>query len=176
MMILSLDLGTKVGYYKEGDAKAYTINLGKGDKRFYNFMMFLYNEFNKDYPPTKIIYEGANFQKAWAGIFWHGLLGVLKAMSEAKKIPIEPIHVMTMKSRFLDKKSYTEEDCLKIVEDRNFLIKYKGKGGKTVFVKKKKAPIMARCEDLGIEFDDDNAADSFGVYYTYKKLHEKDNN
>lgn len=169
-MILSLDLGTKLGYYKEGDMKAYTINLGKGDERFSNFIMFLFSEFNKDYPPTKIIYEGAAHQQGMAMPLYHGLVGVLKAFSIQKGIQPEAVHAMTMKKVFTGKGKWKPEECMKIAEERDFKSKYKG--GKAVF--SKKSPIMAKCEDLKIEFDDDNASDAFGVYYTYKELHNND--
>ena len=114
-----------------------------------------------------IVYEGAAHQKGMAMPLYHGLVGVLKDFCIGESIPYKDIHAMTMKKVFTGKGRWTPEECMRIAEQRKF--KERGfKGGKAVF--SKKSPIMARCEDLGIEFDDDNASDSFGVYYTYMEL------
>jgi hypothetical protein len=170
-MILSLDISTKLGYYKEGESRAHTINLGKGDKRFENLYCKLEDLcenhiYDSTDTPYKIVYEGAAHQKGFATPLSHGLVGVLKAFCFRHDIELESIHAMTVKRIFLDKPSYTKEDCLQIAEERDFKSKYKG--GKTVF--QKKAPMMAKCEDLGIEFDDDNSADAYAVYYTYREM------
>lgn len=163
-MILALDLGTKLGYYREGWSKALTENLGKGDERFKNLYRFLRIT---NQHVHKIVYEGAAHQKGMAMPLYHGLVGVLKAYCQEEGIELEAIHAMTMKKVFTGKGRWKSEECLKIAEDRKF--KEKGfKGGKAVF--SKKSPVMARCEDLGIEFDDDNSADAYGVYYTYMEV------
>ena len=174
MTVLSLDLGTKLGSYVEDMTEAITFNLGKGDERFRKFDGVLgYNVRNLEaqgYTLDMIVYEGAAHQKGFAMPLYHGLVGVLKCFCEYNDIELVAIHAMTVKKSFTGKGKWSEDECMAIAEERKFKERYKG--GKVVFGKK--SPIMARCEDLGIEFDSDNAADAYAVYHTYKKIKEQD--
>ena len=91
---------------------------------------------------THIAYEDAAFQQGAAIPIYHGLVGILKAYCLHNDIPLYGIPVGTIKKCFT------------------------GKGNTN------KAGMMARCDALGIEYDDDNGSDAYAVYYTYKKLYE----
>jgi len=137
-MILALDLGTKLGTYRDDWAgEAWTKDLGKGDERFFNFLGFLYGDSNCDI----IVYEQAAFQRGHAIPIYHGLVGVLKAFCMANEIEHVGIPVGTIKKCFTGK----------------------GNCGKK--------EIMDKCDTLGIGYEDDNSADAYAVYYTYKKLY-----
>ena len=138
-MILALDIGTNLGVYVEGNAPQ-TISLGKGDERFFNFWKFLKeNRFHYDV----IVYEQAAFQQGNAIPIYHGLIGVLKAFSLYKSIPLQGIPVGTIKKTFTGKGNANKKD------------------------------MMQRCDELGITYDSDNAADAYATYYTYKQLEGK---
>ena len=134
-MILTLDLGSKLGYYKEGDTKAYTLNLGKGDDRFLNLYLFLSGAELKDV--KEIAFEAAAFKQGAAIAIYHGMVGILKLYCLEFEIPLTGIPVGTIKKAFT------------------------GKGNTN------KAGMMARCDELGMKYDDDNAADAYGVYCTH---------
>ena len=167
-MILSLDRGTKTGMYIEGAAEAYTIKLGKGDERFHNLGehldMLLCKRLRSEEPITKIIYEGAAHQKGMAMPLWHGLVGVLKSVAQAHGLPTESVHPLTMKKQFTGKGRWTKEECTLLAAENNIKI------AKSAL---QKVPIMLQCDTYGIKYEDDNSADSYGVYWTYKHLKEK---
>lgn len=140
-MIFSLDIGTKIGYYKEGANRAYTYDLGKGDERFLKFYEFLVEHDKKASVPIKeIAFEAAAFQQGHAIPIYHGLVAILKLYCLEWSIPLTGIPVGTIKKTFT------------------------GKGNSN------KAAIMAECDKRGMKYDDDNASDSYAVYCTYMEM------
>ena len=169
MAVLSLDLGTKLGRYIEGQPKAITYNLGKGDERFNKFHKILnyelYNLQSQGYIIDTIVHEGAAHQKGFAMPLYHGLVGVLKAFCGEYSIELIAIHAMTVKKSFTGKGRWTKEECEEI-NDMEGLGLPKSK--------MTKAPMIYEMNETGIEYDDDNSVDAYAVYDTYNKMKEKD--
>lgn len=151
-MILALDLGSKIGYYKEGAGVACTFNMGSGDERFHAFRVFL-----DTMEPSTIAYEKAAFQQGHAIPLYHGLVGVLKEYCVSKGINHVPIPVLTIKKVFTGRGSWPKEELKRLCKEKG--IKYTNK-----------IPIMNKCDELGIKYEDDNSADSYAVYHTYMQL------
>ena len=111
-MILSLDLGTQLGYYINSCKEAQTISLGQGDKRFLNFMTFL-----------DITLEGGDIKqvafeepviRGLSGKFFNCLIGVLKAKCLFYNVKYQGYSVTDVKKTFTkdgkaDKKKIMKE-------------------------------------------------------------------
>jgi len=85
----------------------------------------------------RVVYEAAAFQIGNAIPVYHGLIGVLKAACSHYAIPLTGIPVKTIKKVFTGSGNATKKD------------------------------IMKRCDELGLKYSDDNAADAIAVYHTY---------
>ena len=146
-MILSLDIGSKLGYYIEKHSHAYAVDLGKKDKRFFEFWNTL-NKLLSLNKITQVVYEKAAFQKGHAIPIYHGMVGILKQCCILHSIPYTSIPVGTIKKCFTGQGRWDKEDC-NIFNHEYELGLPKAKINK--------APIMAVCTDLGITYDDDLA-------------------
>lgn len=164
-MILSLDLGTKLGYYVGGRDKAQTHNLGKGDERFAEFYSFLslqlYTGQEQKDVITNVVYEGAAHQKGFAMPLFHGLVGVLKLFCHENNIELLSVHAMTAKKHFTGKGMWKQPECEKINRDLKLGLP------KSKLVK---APMIRKMIELGVGYEDDNSCDAYAVMYTYLKI------
>lgn len=115
-MIIALDIGSKLGYYHEGDKKAYTLDLGKGDSRFLNLYQFLDSTKSEDV--TFVAYEAAPFQQGAAIPIYHGLIGVLKLYCLEFDIPYVGIPVGTVKKAFTGKGNSNKAAMMKECDRR----------------------------------------------------------
>lgn len=141
-MILTLDIGTKLGVYLEEGKHSFTFDLGKGDERFINFYKHLtFQVVNNEV--NYVIYEEAAFQRGNAIPIYHGLIGILKSVCMFSNVPFKGIPVGTIKKSFTGKGNCGKQE------------------------------IMDKCDELGITYDDDNSADAYAVYHTYKELYDK---
>ncbi len=160
-MILALDIGTKLGVYFEGDIDTSTKDLIKDQgilggndpymKYLKNIKDIRFSSFYKwlDYiiqevEITQICYEEAAFQQGHAIPIYHGLIGILKAVCIEHHVPYIGIPVGTIKKTFTGKGNCNKQD------------------------------MMNKCDKLNIKYDDDNGADAYATYYTYKELYKKD--
>lgn len=164
-MILALDLGTKLGYYREREG-AKTYDLGKGDGRFSSFYYFLHDmDYDLEYTLgnriTTVVYEGAAHQKGFAMPLYHGLVGVLKLFCHNKGIPLEAIHAMTVKKAFTGKGMWKKKECEEMNERLGLGLPKS---------KITKAPMIACIKGLGVEYEDDNSVDAYAVWYAYNQL------
>lgn len=142
MTVLALDLGLTTGFYLEGEARAFSILLKPKKTQFnafYSFYVVINHLVNK-YKVDTIIYEDAKFQQGNAIQYFHGFVGILRAMCEIFKIKLCSIPVKTVKKFF----------C--------------GNGNAD------KQAVMDKCDFLGIGYTDHNAADAYAVYWVHKNV------
>lgn len=111
-MILTLDIGTALGYYIEGETKARTFFLGNGDERFALFKHFL-DSILDEYEIKLIVHEDAPFQPGKAAPIYHGLIGVLKEYCFDKQLQLDSIPVKTIKKEFTGNGNASKVDIQK---------------------------------------------------------------
>lgn len=157
--LLALDIGTKTGWTING-MDGYTYKMPSTDERFALFYTFL--EEHIDAGIESIVYEDAGFQKYAAAPVFHGLAGVLKAITTLRNIPLQAMPVGTIKKIFTGKARYSE------IELRTF---EKALGLKHKKEANRKAPTLDMCKKLGYTWDGEDAADALSVHYTYRKLY-----
>ncbi len=157
--ILSIDIGTKIGWSVNG-MDGFTHKLSSTDDKFDEFDTFL--EIHIENGITTIAYEAAAFQPGAAIPIYHGLVGVLKSVAKRNNVKLIPISVGTIKKIFTGKARYST------IELREF---EKELGLKPKKSPNTKAPTLAMCKKLGYVWEGEDGADALSVHYAYRKLY-----
>ncbi len=157
--ILALDMGTKIGWTVDG-MDGHTHKLPSTDARFGEFYEFI--EFFLENKVGTVVYEDAGFQPGNAIPIYHGLVGVLKAVTSKHGIKLVSIPVGTIKKIFTGKARYSEMELRAF--EAALGMKHKKKPNT-------KAPTLDMCQKLGYTWDGEDGADALSVHFAYRKLY-----
>jgi hypothetical protein len=154
--ILSLDLGTNMGYYVGGTRKAYTVECFKG-LRCESLYTWLESQ-HRIYGFKHICYEIANHQAGAAGPIYHRFVGALRVFCMIYDVKYTGVHSGTAKKCFTGKGAWTKK-AGKLISDEYEMNLPKAKLAK--------AATMAKCIDIGMDFDTDDGADAYQIFHTF---------
>ncbi len=155
-IVLSLDLGTKTGWTLDG-MNGYTHKLSQKDDKYAQLYNFIETHIQNGV--ELVVYEDAGFQQFAAAPIFHGLAGVLKAVTARNGVPFIAIPVGTIKKTFLGKARHTKEEQ-QAAADKLGLKKANTK-----------SKTLEMCTKLCYHYDGEDAADALSVAYTYRKLY-----
>lgn len=154
--ILAIDVGTKIGWTIDG-MDGHTHKLSSTDTKYNEFYEFV--EFLIENGVGTVVYEAAAFQPGAAIPIYHGLVGVLKAVTTKHNIKLQGIPVGTIKKIFTGKARHTVQE--------------QEEAAKRVGLKKanSKSPTLDMCKKLGYTYEGEDGADALSVHYAYRKLY-----